>query len=380
MKKKLLHITQSTIGGTLEYLKLLLPRLDKNKYDITLLCPSYGPMMSDIKSLGIDVYELDMSREINIKNDFISIIKLRQFLKRNNYDLIHLHSSKAGAIGRLANVFSGIPVVYNSHGWAFNMRVSEEKKQFYVMVERLLSVLSDYIICISKSEYDVAIRKRIAKREKLLLINNAIDVEKFITFSGDINTFKKQIGIEKDEIIIGMVARLTEQKDPLTFIKIAQHMIKDKKHKYKFILVGDGELREEVERQINYFGIKNNVIITGWTNDVHKYIKIFDVALLTSRWEGFGLVLAEYLAAKVPVVASKVDGIPNVIIDGETGLLVEPCNVTGFVLAIEQILNDKSLRNMFVINGLDRVKKYFTIDRLVKEHEELYDKLIDRQM
>lgn len=372
MKIKVLHVTQSTIGGTLEYLKLLLPRLNPNIFEVTVICPSYGPMATELKNMNIKVEIIEMVREISLLNDWKSVVKLRRYIKNNNFDIIHLHSSKAGAIGRIANLFNRIPCIYTPHGWAFNMKVSNQKKFLYRLIEKLLSYLCNTIIAISQAEKEDAIKLKISNHEKIKLITNGIDVSKFsMNVTDDI---RKRLGISKETKIIGMVGRLSQQKDPITFIEVAK-LIKDRGYNVYCILVGDGELREEVEQKIHEHRIQDHFLITGWTNEVANYVTQFDVGVLTSQWEGFGLVLAEYMAAKVPVVASNVNGICDVVLNQISGILVSPGDVEGFANAIIKILENEELAQKYINNGYKRVLEEFTIERVVKQHEDLYQRI-----
>jgi len=374
---KIVHITQGTVGGTLEYFKLLLPRLVNKDYDITVVCPSYGPMAQELRNLNIKVHCLHMEREISPFKDIKSILNLYSWLKMNKFDIMHLHSSKAGAIGRIANLIIRMPCVYTPHGWSFDMNVSRFKKITYIRIERILSYFTDSIVAISDYEKFNAISCNITKNEKIALITNGIDLNRYINNKNCLTDVKKKLGIPKDRKIIGMVARLAEQKDPLTFIKVARKVSDNIPNAY-FILVGDGELRKEVEEQIIFYNMKDNVLITGWVNNVNEWISTFDIGVLTSQWEGFGLVLAEYMASGVPVVATRVGGIPDVILDRETGTLVNCGDVDSFAESIIELLEDNELRNNYVKNGLKRVQYEFNIDRVVKQHEELYYSLLNK--
>ncbi|QZY55342.1 glycosyltransferase family 4 protein [Crassaminicella profunda] len=372
---KILHITQGTIGGTLEYLKLLLIRLNKKGIHSQLICPSYGPMKKDIENLGIKVYEVDMKREISLFADIKSMIYILKIIKTQNYDIVHLHSSKAGALGRIICFFHKIPCVYTPHGWAFNIKTSRAKQLIYANIEKFLSLFTKYIINISKYEYVSAVKNKIANEQKLKLINNGIDIEKYKHVCVDKIKFKESLKVPKETILIGMVGRITEQKDPISFVKMARKII-NRGHNVHFILVGDGELRKEVENEINHQNLNKNITITGWIDQVGNYVKCFDIGILTSKWEGFGLVLAEYMASKVPVVASNVDGIPNVIIDGKTGILVEAGDIDGFADAIIRLIEDRTLYRQFVENGFQRVVSKFNIDRVVDEHVQMYKQIL----
>lgn len=376
MKKiKVLHITQATIGGTLEYLKLFFNNIDKNNYEVALICPSYGPMKEEIEKLGIKVYVVEMSREINVKNDIRSFFELKKMIKKLNPDIVHLHSSKAGVLGKLASYLNKKPCVYNAHGWAFSMDVSMKKKKVYAAIERYTSVFCSKIVNISNYEYKLAKEYNIASEDKMVTIHNGIDINKFNNFKYDRSKILEELNIPDDSFIVGMVARISEQKDPIKFVEVAKDLCSKLDNAY-FILVGDGELKKDIELMIKKHNIESKVKITGWVNDVNKYISVFDVAILTSKWEGFGLVLTEYMAASKPIVASNVGGIPELIEDGYNGFLVNIDCKDEFVEDILELNSNIELRNLYIQNSLNKLENKFNIKKVLEKHYELYKKLL----
>lgn len=374
-KIKVLHITQAVIGGTLEYLKLFFSHIDKEKYEVELVCPSYGPMKDEISSMGIKVHVIEMNRKISIIDDYRAYRQLKKYIKESKPDIVHLHSSKAGVLGRLAAYKNKIPCVYNAHGWSFAMDVSKVKKNFYAFIERVMAKITYKIINISNFEQELAIRYKITSEERMQVIYNGIDLSKY---NEKFNKEKilNELKILNHPFIIGMVARLTKQKSPETFIKVAKEVSREVKNSY-FIFVGDGELRDEIEELIAKEGLKDRFLITGWTNEVGKYISIFDVGVLTSKWEGFGLALLEYMALGKPVIASKVGGIPDVIQNYNNGILVKAQNIQGFVNAIKEIDENQTLKNQMIENGYKCLREEFNIERVIYEHDVMYIEIIN---
>lgn len=376
MKKiKVLHITQAVIGGTLEYLKLFFKYIDKEKYEVELICPSYGPMKSEIEKMGFKVYPVEMKRGIDIINDYRCYREVKKIINTVKPNLVHCHSSKAGVIGRIASYKNKVPCVYNAHGWSFSMNINHKKKKFYAVIEKFCSKYCDVIINISDFEQKLALDYKIAPQNKMTTIYNGIDITKY-EHKFDNRTILKEIGIPENSYIVGMVGRLTKQKSPETFIKIAEILSKKIDNCY-FILVGDGDLRSEIEDLISLKKLNDKIKITGWTNEANKYVSIFDVGILTSKWEGFGLVLAEYMAAKKPVVASNVGGIPEIIRNGYNGFLVTSGDYIEFSKKILQIYNDNNLKVKLVKNAYNEVINKFNVNRVIDEHEKAYFDILD---
>ena len=377
MHKKIViaHIVQSTIGGVAEYLKILISRLDKDLFENIIICPTKAALSSEMKALGIKVVNLEMKRDINIK-DISLTLKLIKILKENKVDIVHAHSSKAGADARMAAFFAKKPCIYTPHNWSFNMRVKKYKTRIYTMIERFLTLFTKYIIQVSDYEYGTALKHRI-KKSKLVVFKNAIDIDRFEKVSEyDKLAVKKELNIKEDKTVVGMVARLTEAKSPQTFVKVAKKLLERDNNMF-FIFVGDGEYREAIEEELKRLNISDNFLITGWVKEIEKYLAIMDVGVLTSIWEGLSLTVIEYLAAKVPVAASNIGGVYDVIIDNYCGFLVEPDDTNGFAKKIERLAYDNQLRERFISNGYELVKKEFQINRLVDQHKELYKKLIE---
>ena len=376
MKKiKVLHVTQATIGGALEYIKLFFSHIDTDEYELCLICPSYGPMRQEIEDMGITVYPIEMSREINLKADIKSFFELKKAIKHIKPDLVHLHSSKAGVLGKVASYLNKVPCIYNAHGWSFSINTTDKKKKIYSLIEKYTSLFCCKIVNISEYEYNLAKQYKIASDKKMITIHNGIDIEKYKKNNYCKELILEELKIPQNSFIVGMVARISEQKDPIKFIEIAKRVCSEIEDAY-FILVGDGELRDQVNKLILKYDLNDRVKITGWVNDVNKYISVFDIGILTSRWEGFGLVLTEYMAAKKPIIASNVGGIPELIEDNYNGILVDINDTSKFVKSIIELKDNDTLKNKYVENSSYILDNKFNIKNVVEKHNKLYRKLL----
>ena len=368
MKKKIMHIAQSA-GGVERYINMFVKNMDFSKYENILVC-SFDYEHTQFEKFVSAFEYVDMTREINLKSDILSIIKIRKLIKKYKPDVIYLHSSKAGALGRIADIGLKNKVMYNPHGWAFNMNCNIIKKKIYIYIERLLSHLCTYIIAISDFEKNSAIQNKVCKAEKIKVIYNGIEIDEYERKKNNISLRKRELGISDDAYVIGTVGRLSEQKAPDTFIKVARIL----KNKYKnifFIMVGDGELRPEIEELIDKNNLKDSVYITGWVDEPMKYIELFDQAMLLSRWEGFGLVLPEYMLAKKPIIATNVDAIPNLINNKENGVLVNKDAIDEIAVTSEAIINNPKKAESITKKAYQVVKEKYDIKRVIEEFDEL---------
>lgn len=354
--KKIIHICQSAIGGTVEYIDLLVSNLDETEYQNIVICPIDGNLKSRMDKRNIKTYVVEMIREISPLKDIKAILKIRKILKKEKPDTIYLHSSKAGALGRLASIFLKCKVLYNSHGWAFNMECSEKKKRFYALIEKVLLPLTDIIINISEDEYQSAINYGL-NPQKMIVIENGIDIERYKE-----NTKVKFL----DKFVIGFVGRLSEQKNPMFMIDICEELIEIGEDNFLFYVVGDGELREEFEEKIKSKNVEKYFYLRGWSEKVEEEIRNFDVALMISKWEGFGLVVCEYMAARKPIVAVAVGGVKN-ILNEENSFYINEYSKEEFAINIVKIRDNDNPKNSKVERSYINVKEVFGIKKMIKK-------------
>ena len=370
-KKTIVHIAQSA-GGVAEYLYMFLKNFKGKEYEnILIASQDYENQLDRFKPYTSNIYIVHMVREIEPKNDIKAILKVRKVLKQIKPDIVYLHSSKAGAIGRIALAFNfKTKILYNAHGWYFNAQISDKKKKIFAVIEKILAIKTDKIINISKSEYESALKYKIAPEKKMCIIENGIDFTKFENNDKYREETRKKYHIADNEIVIGVVGRLTEQKDPITMIKAFELVHKENKNT-RLMYVGSGELEENVKQYAKEKNILDKVIITGWVDNVEKDIPAFDIAVLPSKWEGFGLVLIEYMACNKPIIATNVGGIRDIIHHLNNGILFQPNNIEELYKGILKFINDNILRERIVKNNR-LIKNKYDVKNVVKRHKELF--------
>ena len=364
-KIRVLHVAEAA-GGVERYLETLF-KYSKDKVENILVC-SQNYDYEKFKRLADRVIVLKMAHDIEPSSDIKVERTLRRIIKQLKPDIVYAHSSKAGAFARIADLGLNNKVIYNPHGWAFNMQQSAKKKEMCKWVEKISAHFCDKIVCISDAEKESALREKICKSSKLQVIYNGIDleeIEKTTPMSRD------QLGIPKDAFVVGMVGRLSKQKAPDTFVKAAK-LIKEKIPNAFFLMVGDGELRDQVESLSNQYDLGSSFLITGWVDNPTAYMKIMDVGMLLSRWEGFGLVLPEYMACGVPIVATNVDAIPNIIRDGVNGMLVDKDDYDDAANRIRKLYMDMNRRKEIIRSGRLDAQTRFNGFRVLSETEKMY--------
>ena len=367
-KIRVLHVAEAA-GGVERYLETLF-KYSKDQVENILVC-SQNYDYKKFKTLADRVIVLRMAHDIESSSDIKVERTLRRIIKQLKPDIVYAHSSKAGAFARIANLGLNNKVIYNPHGWAFNMQQSAKKKEMYKWVEKISAHFCDKIVCISDAERESALREKICKPSKLQVIYNGIDLEEI---EKTVPMSRAQLGIPEDAFVVGMVGRLSKQKAPDTFVKAAK-LIKEKIPNAFFLMVGDGELRDQIENLINQYDLGSSFLITGWVDNPTAYMKIMDIGMLLSRWEGFGLVLPEYMACGVPIVATNVDAIPNIIQDGINGMLVDKDSFVGVQKVCTGLKNDTELKGRIIASAKSMVRNKFGAKRVAKESIGLYKDL-----
>ena len=370
-KTRVLHITEAP-GGVERYLVTLLTKMKKydNEFEHILVCADsdddekFVDLVSHIEHVG------SMHNAISARNDMASIRTVRRCIKKYRPDIVYCHSSKAGAIGRLANVGIRNKLVYNAHGWSFNMKGADRRQiKTYEAVERFLSAASDKIICISEYEKTSALQHKICKPQMIQVIRNGIDFDEYAHVK---QKNREEIGIPKDAFVVGQIGRLTAQKSPDMFVKMAVE-IKKKIDSAYFLMIGDGLQRTETEKLIEASGLRDSTVITGWVDNPLDFAGCIDVCVLLSRWEGFGLALPEYMILGKPIVACRVDAIPEIL--GKAGILVDPNDYQMAADAVIRLYENEELREKLIRAGKQRVKQFNAV-RTADEHAELFRSLL----
>lgn len=247
------------------------------------------------------------------------------------------------------------------------------KSIIYLLVERLLAFVTDRIVCISEAEKDSAQRKHVDKGDKLELIPNGIDIEEVRTA---VAKSRKELGMDDNAYVVGMIGRLTPQKAPDIFIRAA-NLIKKRIPQAAFIIVGNGDMTAEIVRYAEEHHLP--LYVTGWTDEPYTYLKMFDVALLLSRWEGFGLAVVEYMAAEKNVVATRTDALPTLIDDGVDGLLVEVDSPEDACEKVVWIYEHPNEAEQMRKAALKKVYEKYDIQRVADQHVDMFKELMSKK-
>lgn len=308
-----------------------------------------------------------LRRELSI-HDLAAIHELRSLIRRVRPDIVHTHSSKAGVVGRLASLGLPVTTVHNVHGWSFSP-LSGVRRRAVILLERLLARSTDVLVTVSHADATAAQRSGIRPRGRIELIRSGIDLGAFCSVS-------RERGERSDSpaLLIGTVGRLAPQKDPLAALEVFR-AVRNVVPGAQFHWIGDGPLRGAVERLAAAAGFESSFQVLGQVDDVASELVSLDVFLSCSRWEGLPRGVIEAMACGVPVVATAVNGVPDVVGDGVTGRLVPAGDLDGLVTAVLDVTRAPEAARRMAVEASSRLDE-FSIDETRRHTAALYQSLM----
>lgn len=369
------------LGGPPILVLDILQHLDKERFESTIatgitIDRKYD-MIGFARDKNIRVFAMpSLVRDIHPLKDIKTLIKLVIFLKKEKFDIVHCHTSKGGFIGRLAAKLAGAKIIiYSPHGDIFEGYFCKLATDFFILLEKFAARFTDKIINLTKIEIERFLEHGIGTRHQLKQIYNGINIKYYERAMTSNLKKRDEFGLGKDDFVCATVGRLVPVKGHTYLIKAIQKVVKVIPEA-KFLFVGDGELKPKLSEEIKSYDLQRNVFLLGARSDIATILSCINVFLLPSLNEGFGMVLIEAMAARKPVIATNVGGVPEVIINGTTGILVPPEDPEAFSSAIIKLYNNPEMSLEMGLAGYKRAKKLFNIETTVHELEELYEALI----
>jgi glycosyltransferase involved in cell wall biosynthesis len=455
--KILLVVTLSEIGGAQKMVYHIAAGLEPALFDVTVACAPGGELVHWLRALvesraGLGetgpsvqagsgetgpaarlrnprVVEIpELKRDISPLQDLRALWRLYGLIRRERFDVVHCHSSKAGLLGRLAGWLAGAPKIYfTAHGWGINEYQSRPFRLFFTLTERLAGALSTGVICVSRYDYEKALALKLVRPGKLAVIYNGLPepgehavppgtLQSLITVSelkfdepGGVQRvapagiqnritvsepqsdnpgvfvgkkcvevhltqnekLKKELGLAGTDRLAVTVMRLAPPKELLLFLEVARRLVQLFPDLY-FTVIGDGPLRVACETFIQENGMTGRAFMTGTREDAAELVAGCEVLLHFSRWEGLPLTIIEAMLAGVPVVANRVGGIGELVADGETGLLIDRLDVQAAVRACEVLLGSQALRRQYGEAGRARARRLFSLAEMQLQYRKLY--------
>ena len=318
-KTKILHlITNLPVGGAQDNTLITVERLDRSKFDVTLMCAPEGKwvqrarQLSDVNLIFVE----ELRREIHLFYDVTAFFRIYRFIRRGRYAIVHTHSSKPGFLGRLAARLAGVPVIIHTiHGFPFHDFMPASVREFYIWIERQLARVTDYLVTVSRLNLEKAVQNLIQAIPQVL------------------------------------------RHHPGT----------------RFVFVGDGELKDNMQALAKDLNVSAHTLFLGFRDDVAEVMQTLDVYVLPSQWEGLGRSLTEAMYLERPVVATAVEGVPELVENGQTGILVPPNQPQALAHAIAELLSDPQKSRQLGEAARRKVEGSFEAKHMLNDLERLYN-------
>lgn len=377
---RVLHIiTRMIVGGAQENTMLSCALIDRARFPSEILTGpqtgTEGELHTETRARGVTLHvEPALVREVAPIKDLVALGRLAGFIRRGRYDVVHTHSAKAGILGRIAARLAGAPVVVHTmHGLPFNPEQSKLVFRLNVWLERACVHCCEAMVMVGEPDLEESLALKIGRPEQYLLIRSGIEIEAYRDVAIGRAEARRRIGIPEDAFVVGTVGRLSAQKAPLDLVEAFARVAASRADAH-LVLVGDGPLRPDVEKRIASAGLDGRVHLLGLRRDVPELLRAFDVFTLPSRYEGLPRVFPQAMAARLPLVATRVDGAVEAIAPGENGWLVEVGDIEGLAARFLELAADPERRRRMGERGFERVEE-FSARRMVEQLQELYTKL-----
>ena len=376
-------IARLNIGGPAIHATLLTERLDPARYESRLVSGReafqegnyldlYGRSLS-----GLTVIP-ELGREVQGWSDLKAFIQLLRLMREFRPHIVHTHTAKAGTLGRLAARLARVPVVVHTyHGHVFHGYFSPAKTRLFLAIERWLARHTDRLLTVSENVCRELLDLGVGSPERLIVIPLGLDLDRFLRCEEMRGQLRAELKVSPETLLVGVVARLVPIKRHECFLAAAAKVVQ----RYPgchFLLIGDGERRQELETLVRQLQLGGRVRFLGWRNDLERIYADLDLVVLTSANEGLPVSLIEGMAAGRPVVATRVGGVPNLVEDGVMGCLVPPGDPEPLAEAMTTLLADPQRCAQMGRAGQARVYPAFSARRLLEDIDRLYTRLLSR--
>jgi len=406
MPKILYFITQSEFGGAQRYVFDLADNL-KADFRVAVAMGEQGDNGKLAKILhdnNIEYFIIPrLKRSISPINDIIAWFEIKKLIKNYRPDIIHLNSSKISILGSLASLFTKAKIVYTAHGWVFNEPLPAWLKYFYLYAEKFTAGFKNKIICVSEYDRQTALKHKIAPVEKLITIHNGIAPINFypkeearrilsVILEGAQRPIESpRLNDETQDsiafgsrmtnnFVIGSIGNLYKTKGYEYLIEAANILMSDlsfpRRRESKFVIIGGGSERKNLENLIKKYNLKNNFILAGQIDQAAKLLKAFDIYVCSSVKEGLSYTLIEAAQAGLPIIATEVGGNPEIIENNKTGSLVKPADARELADALQKLINDKNLQIQLGEKAKQKVNQNFGLGKIVEATRKVYLELL----
>lgn len=378
----ILHaLTKMAVGGSQMNTLISCREMMKRGYRSGIVTgpdnPEEGMLFNLAREWGIPIHlARHLRRSISPFNDVLAGLEMRRTMVDEGYTVLHTHSAKVRVLGRI--FVSGCPgarIVQTVHGWPFYSSMHPLRRKLYVSMEKLGFGLADATVVVTFRDREKAVAAGIGSGSDFRVIRSGVEFEPFLSQRGNSLEARRLLGIDPQRPVVGSVMRICNQKAPDQFVRTAARVLRQKPD-VLFLLVGDGPRRPQMESMISSDDLGDSFVLLGSRTDVHRILPCMDVFLLTSRHEGLPRALLEALAVGVPVVATDVGGVRELVDGRRNGLLYDYGDIDGLAAGVADLLDDPGRRRALLSN-VDNDLEEFSARRMVEDLQALYNELGD---
>jgi glycosyltransferase involved in cell wall biosynthesis len=370
-------ITRLNIGGPAIHAILLTQGLQSERFRSVLVSGKEGPGEGSLLDMadrhGVrPVLVEELGREVSIVDDLAAVTRLYRLIRQVRPEIVHTHMAKAGTAGRLAARLAGVPLVLHTyHGHVFHSYFGPLKTAVFLNIERLLSRLSDRLIAVGHNQRQDLIRYRVASPDKIVSVPLGLEIESMLGADSERGRLRAELGLDRADKLVGIVARLVPIKAHEVFLQAADQ-VRRLVPRARFLVVGDGERRAELEHYTRQLGLDDTTFFLGWRRDMRAVYADLDAVVLSSLNEGSPVAIIEAMAAGRPVISTDVGGVSEVVESGRSGLLVPPRDAAALANAVTLVLSDPVAANRMGQAAREAVYPKYSSSRLISDLEQLY--------
>lgn len=374
-------IDRLNVGGPTPYLLFLSRALESRGYRSTVVkgqvASGEAEMVDVIRRSGIQPLEMPgFSRAIVPIRDIRVLVALYRLLRRVRPEIVHTHKSKAGVVGRIAAWLAGVPVTLHTfHGLVFKGYFSAWKTSLILLVERLLARRTDVLVAVSELQRDELLADRVATPSRIRTVPLGVDLEPFLNRQRGDAGFREELGFGAATKLVGLVARLVPIKGVDVFLSAAEE-VAEALPDVRFVVIGDGELRADLECAARDAGLGDSVRFTGFRDDMARIYGSLDLSVLSSHHEGLPVALLESVACGCYVVATRVGGVPDLLRSERIGLMVAPGDPGALAVGIQRVLCE---RRKISYEERRRIVESYGMKRLAEDFSHLYRRLSENK-
>lgn len=373
-------ITRLIVGGAQENTLFTAARLNPRRFRLEVACGpqtgAEGSLVEEAQTQGIPLRIIpDLLRQVSPHHDLRALVALTRIIKQGNFSIVHTHSSKAGILGRLAARRAGAPIIIHTvHGWSFHNYMPSATRYLYILLERWMARFTHALVVVTTKDIEKGLSAGIGRPEQYHLIRSAIPLEEFDPARFDRIAIRRELGLPQEAPVVGTIGRFSPQKNPLDWVRVAA-IVARALPETRFLLVGDGPLRPQVEAALNQEGLAKRAILTGLRRDTPRLLAAMDVFMLTSLWEGLPRTIPEAQAMGLPVVANRADGTTEAIRDSVSGFLCRPGDLQGMAQHVLSLVNNPVLRAEMGARGRSDALADFDLQLMLEKIGDLYEQL-----